>query len=146
MARLSGVLMSCVLAAAVGLDVRVGRLVPADVQAERIRAMNPSAGTASGADKGEACGLMSGCADIRCDAPFKIKRLPGQCCPTCQASEEDVAVDRHVAMKGPSKYATKQAPTAPVTCKGAKCFKQMCMPGFKPGIAPNACCLSCRPE
>ena len=139
---------TCILALLAGAaaDLRSVRLVPADVQAELIRQQYPETGLDAGTDKGEACGLMKGCADIRCDAPFLIKRLKGQCCPTCQAKEEDVAVDRHVAMKGPSKYKTKQAPTAPVTCKGAKCFKQMCMPGFKPGIAPNACCLSCRPS
>merc|ERR1719201_1380934 len=103
-----------------------------------------AAGLDTGTDKGEACGLMSGCADIRCDPPFVIKRLTGQCCPTCQATEADVAVDRHVALKN-YKYLVPLAPTAPVSCKGAKCFHLKCSPGFKPGVSPNACCLTCRP-
>merc|ERR1719159_1339979 len=111
---------------AAGLDTRRSTLVPADVQAELIRQQNPAAGLDKGTDKGEACGLMSGCADIRCDPPFVIKRMPGQCCPTCFASDKHVSVDRHVAMKGPSPYATKKATTAPGECKGVKCFKQIC--------------------
>merc|ERR1719473_1280333 len=123
--------------------MRGSKLVPADVQAELIRQMKQAAGLDRGHDKGEACGLMKGCADIKCDPPFEIKRGKGQCCPTCFAPDHVLALDRHVSMKGPSKYATKLAPTAPVSCKGAKCFKQVCMPGFKPGIAPNGCCLAC---
>merc|ERR1719159_739765 len=130
---------------AAGLDTRRSALVPADVQAELIRQQNPAAGVDKGSDKGEACGLMSGCADIKCDPPFEIIRAKGQCCPTCYAPDHVLSLDRHVAMKGPSPYKAPLAPTAPVHCKGAKCFKQVCLPGMKPGIAPNACCLSCRP-
>merc|ERR1719310_133550 len=118
MARVAAALVLALglVAAAEGLDVRHNKLVPADVQAELIRQMYPEAGLDKGADKGEACGLMSGCADIKCDPPFVIKRIKGQCCPTCFVSEADLAIDRHQVMKGPNKYATKQAPTAPVTC------------------------------
>merc|ERR1719473_1632047 len=143
---MAAVMFLGLVAGAAGLDTRRSALVPADVQAELIRQQNPAAGLDKGTDKGEACGLMSGCADIRCDAPFVIKRMKGQCCPTCFTPDHVVGLDRHVSMKGPSPYATKLAPTAPVSCKGAKCFKQVCLPGFKPGIAPNACCLSCRPQ
>ena len=51
-----------------------------------------------------ACAKVT-CADIDCMAPFKLKRSPGQCCYVCHASDEDVALDRHTAMSGPSPYA-----------------------------------------
>merc|ERR1719408_1029730 len=63
------------------------------------------------------------CADIDCNAPFNLRRAPGQCCPTCFASDEDVALDRHSAMKGPNPYAADAHPAAPTTCDGVKCFK-----------------------
>merc|ERR1719171_2219998 len=91
---------------------------------------------AVGADTGEACGLMTGCAELKCRPPFELKRSPGQCCPTCAASDEVVALDRHTAMKGPSPYAVKPAAGAPVTCKGVKCFTLMCRSGFEPAQKP----------
>merc|ERR1719487_1536665 len=51
---------------------------------------------------------------------------------------------QHWPLKGPSKYATKMAPTAPASCKGVKCFKPVCAPGVEVGIKPNACCLGCK--
>merc|ERR1719171_2386743 len=87
---------------------------------------------AVGADTGEACGLMTGCAELKCRPPFELKRAEGQCCPTCVASDDTVALDHHVAMEGPSPYAAKAAAGAPATCKGVKCFQLMCLAGFAP--------------
>merc|ERR1719408_197580 len=87
---------------------------------------------------------MTGCAELTCNPPFALKRAEGQCCPTCVAGDDAVALDRHVAMQGPSPYAAKAAAGAPVTCKGVKCFQLMCAPGSAPSQAPGACCLSCR--
>ena len=84
------------------------------------------------------------CADIQCLPPFVMKRKTGQCCPTCFAPDHVVGLDRHVAMDGPSPYATEQAPAAPSACAGAKCFKPTCLPGYAAGHAPGACCLSCK--
>merc|ERR1719159_461030 len=126
------------------LGARTTRLIPADAQAELIRQSNPGAGTDRGDDKGEGCGLLKGCSDVACPPPFELKRGKGQCCPVCFAPDHVVALDRHVAMKGPSKYATKMASTAPASCKGVKCFKAVCAPGVEVGIKPNACCLGCK--
>ena len=58
------------------------------------------------------------CADIACLPPFVMKRKLGQCCPTCFAPDHVVALDRHVAMDGPSPYAADMAPAAlVVTCQ-----------------------------
>merc|ERR1719262_1092011 len=92
-----------------------------------------------------ACGVMTGCADIQCIPPFELTRTPGQCCPTCQASEEDVALDRHTAMAGPSPYAVPMARGAPSSCLGVKCFRPTCMTGYKPAQLPGACCYGCKP-
>merc|ERR550537_1230709 len=77
------------------------------------------------------------CADIKCLAPFVLKRQTGQCCPTCFAPDHVVALDRHVSMAGPSPYAADHAPAAPASCAGAKCFKPTCLPGYAPGHAPG---------
>merc|ERR1719408_542281 len=87
---------------------------------------------------------MTGCAELTCNPPFALKRAEGQCCPTCVASDDAVALDRHVAMEGPSPYAAKPSAGAPATCKGVKCFQLMCAAGSAPSQAPGACCNSCR--
>merc|ERR1719262_1442470 len=102
-------LLAAMVATAAALSVHEGRLIPAADQAELMRQAGGGAGVDHGHDKGEACGLMTGCADIQCTPPFKLSRQPGQCCPTCFADDKTVALDRHTAMKGPSPYATKPA-------------------------------------
>jgi len=140
------VLLATIAFAAGALDVHNGKLIPASDQAELMRQASGGAGVDHGHDKGEACGLMTGCADIKCVPPFELKRTKGQCCPTCFASEEAVALDRHTAMKGPSPYAAPVANAAPSSCKGVKCFKPVCIAGYMPGQAPGACCNSCLPS
>merc|ERR1740117_2273885 len=66
------------------------------------------------------------CGDIDCMAPFSLRRAPGQCCHTCHASDEDVALDRHTALQGKNPYARDTHAAAPGTCGGAKCFKPSC--------------------
>merc|ERR1740130_713995 len=83
------------------------------------------------------------CADIDCRAPFELKRGPGQCCPVCFASEEDVALDRHTAMQGKNPYLVDAAAAAPTTCGGVKCFKPSCTRGFSKGFVQGRCCESC---
>merc|ERR1719263_2766458 len=85
------------------------------------------------------------CADIDCQSPFELRRAPGQCCPTCFASDEDVALDRHTAMKGPSPYAVDPHPAAPSSCGGVKCFRPVCYSGTRPGHVQGRCCESCVP-
>merc|ERR1719335_2138853 len=137
----------CTLAlSASGLAVHTSKLIPADAQAEQMRQAGGTGGAVDhGHDKGQACGLMTGCADIKCLPPFELKRAKGQCCPTCFAPDHVIAIDRHTAMKGPNPYAVKPALAAPASCKGVKCFRPMCMPGFKPGQMPGACCNACKP-
>merc|ERR1719262_1600848 len=115
-----------------------------DVQAELMRQASGGASIDQGKDKSEGCGLLKGCPDVACAAPFELKRSKGQCCPVCFAPDHVVKIDRHVAMKGPSPYAAKVAPGAPGSCKGVKCFKPVCAPGTAPGQRPGACCLSCK--
>merc|ERR1719333_220400 len=131
-------------AVAASLDVHKGKLIPAADQAELMRQAGGGSTVDHGHDKGEACGLMSGCADIKCVPPFELTRKKGQCCPTCVASDAAVALDRHTAMKGPSPYAAPLAGAAPSSCKGVKCFKPVCIAGYTPKQAPGACCISCQ--
>jgi len=132
--------------ALVATNKTVQKLIPAADQAELMRQASGGAGVDHGHDKGAACGLMTGCADIKCVPPFALVRAKGQCCPTCMADEAAVALDRHTAMKGPSPYATKLAAAAPSSCKGVKCFTPVCIAGYTPGQAPGACCNSCLPS
>merc|ERR1719198_1922210 len=145
MAMTRATLLAALLASAVALSVHEGRLIPAADQAELMRQAGGGAAVDHGHDKGEACGLMTGCADIKCVPPFVLKRLKGQCCPTCFADDAAVALDRHTAMKGPSPYAAPLAGAAPSSCKGVKCFKPVCIAGYTPKQAPGACCVSCQP-
>mmetsp|Transcript_90296 Transcript_90296/g.141538 ORF Transcript_90296/g.141538 Transcript_90296/m.141538 type:complete len:123 (+) Transcript_90296:52-420(+) len=85
------------------------------------------------------------CADIDCLAPFELRRAPGQCCPVCFASEEDVALDRHTALEGKNPYLVAAAAAAPTTCSGVKCFKPHCFPGYAKGFVQGRCCESCVP-
>merc|ERR1740130_1466143 len=132
--------------ALVAMKVNTPKLIPAADQSELMRQAGGGAGVDHGHDKGEACGLMTGCADIKCVTPFALKRTKGQCCPTCFADEAAVALDRHTSMKGPSPYAAKPAGGAPSSCKGVKCFQPVCIAGYTPGQAPGACCNSCQPS
>eukprot|EP00747_Dinoflagellata_sp_TGD_P163498 gnl/TRDRNA2_/TRDRNA2_182222_c0_seq1.p1 gnl/TRDRNA2_/TRDRNA2_182222_c0~~gnl/TRDRNA2_/TRDRNA2_182222_c0_seq1.p1 ORF type:complete len:120 (-),score=18.37 gnl/TRDRNA2_/TRDRNA2_182222_c0_seq1:98-457(-) len=83
------------------------------------------------------------CADITCYAPFELTRNDGQCCAVCVASDEDVAIDRHISMGGPSPYAEDSHPAAPPTCVGVKCFTPVCYTGTQPGYVQGRCCESC---
>merc|ERR1719272_366249 len=141
-------MISAVLLLAIGANASLhsAKLIPAADQAELMRQAGGGAGVDHGHDKGVAWGSMSGCADIKCTAPFVLSRQPGQCCPTCFADDKTVALDRHTAMKGPSPYATKVATSAPSSCKGVKCFKPVCIAGYEPGVVPNACCYACKPS
>jgi len=134
------------LAIGASASIHTSKLIPAADQAELMRQAGGGAGVDHGHDKGEACGLMTGCADIKCTPPFALKRAKGQCCPTCFADDAAVALDRHTAMKGPSPYAAKLAGAAPSSCKGVKCFTPVCIAGYTPGQMPGACCNSCKPS
>merc|ERR1719345_599374 len=116
-----------------------GKLIPAADQSELMRQAGGGATVDHGTDKGEACGLMTGCADIKCTPPFQLKRQAGQCCPTCFADDATVALDRHSVMKQPNQYAAKPAPAAPTNCAGVKCFKTVCHAGYTPGHIPGSC-------
>merc|ERR1719161_2336356 len=85
------------------------------------------------------------CADIECRAPFELRRKDDQCCPICWAPDEDVALDRHTALKGPNPYLVNSAAAAPPTCTGVKCFSPFCAPGYAPGHVQGRCCESCVP-
>mmetsp|Transcript_37958 Transcript_37958/g.60124 ORF Transcript_37958/g.60124 Transcript_37958/m.60124 type:complete len:122 (+) Transcript_37958:73-438(+) len=85
------------------------------------------------------------CADVNCMAPFELRRAPGQCCPVCYASDEEVALDRHSAMQGKNPYAADPHAAAPTTCVGVKCFKPSCTAGYTPGYVSGRCCASCVP-
>merc|ERR1719198_1653623 len=139
-------LLLALIAPAASLDVHKGKLIPAADQTELMRQASGGSTVDHGHDKGEACGLMTGCADIKCVPPFELTRKKGQCCPTCYASDAAVALDRHTAMKGPSPYAAPLAAAAPSSCKGVKCFKPVCIAGYTPKQAPGACCVSCQPS
>merc|ERR550514_218967 len=97
-------------------------------------------------DKTEACRYLSGCADVACVPPFVLKRLEGQCCPTCEAPPDEVVVDEHKSMMGPSPWAAPISPTAPSSCGGVKCFKPVCKAGETPGPFPGSCCRHCIPS
>merc|ERR1719272_974177 len=140
-------MISAVLLLAIGANANKTsqKLIPAGDQAELMRQAGGGAGVDHGHDKGVACGSMTGCADIKCVAPFALKRAKGQCCPTCFADDAAVALDRHTSMKGPSPYAASVANAAPSSCKGVKCFTPVCIAGYTPKQAPGACCNSCQP-
>merc|ERR1719161_2680210 len=83
------------------------------------------------------------CADVDCLAPFELRRAPGQCCPVCFATDEEVALDRHTALQGKNPYLVDAAAAAPTTCSGVKCFKPHCFHGFSKGFVQGRCCESC---
>merc|ERR1719310_314680 len=114
----------------------------ASLSVKKLTKLTPVAGVTEG---GVACGVMTGCAELECLPPFELTRSEGQCCPTCQASDEDVTIDRHTAMAGPSPYAVKMARSAPTSCAGVKCFRAVCTPGYEKGVIPGACCYGCKP-
>merc|ERR1719473_2248520 len=91
------------------LSVRQQRLIPAADQAELMRQVTGGE-IDRGMDKTEACQLLPGCADVACLPPFKLTRIEGQCCPTCEAPPEKVIVDEHKAMLGPSPWAAPLSP------------------------------------
>merc|ERR1719238_1597518 len=82
-------------------------------------------------------------ADIDCLAPFELRRAPGQCCPVCFATDEEVALDRHTALQGKNPYLVDAAAAAPTTCGGVKCFKPHCFHGYSKGFVQGRCCESC---
>eukprot|EP00746_Dinoflagellata_sp_MGD_P167601 gnl/MRDRNA2_/MRDRNA2_98363_c0_seq1.p2 gnl/MRDRNA2_/MRDRNA2_98363_c0~~gnl/MRDRNA2_/MRDRNA2_98363_c0_seq1.p2 ORF type:complete len:159 (-),score=24.95 gnl/MRDRNA2_/MRDRNA2_98363_c0_seq1:112-588(-) len=129
---------------ALGLSVREQRLIPA---ADQLEIMRQATGGEMdrGMDKTEGCRMLPGCADVKCLPPFELKRLPQQCCPTCEAPADVVVVDEHKGMQGPSPWAAKISPTAPATCEGVKCFIPVCPEGEEAGPFPDACCKHCIP-
>merc|ERR1719263_1164606 len=84
-----------------GINVRRQSLIPVRDQAELMR-QETGGEMDRGMDKTEACQLLPGCADVACFPPFKLTRIEGQCCPTCEAPPDQVIVDEHKAMLGPS--------------------------------------------
>eukprot|EP00746_Dinoflagellata_sp_MGD_P163110 gnl/MRDRNA2_/MRDRNA2_90989_c0_seq1.p1 gnl/MRDRNA2_/MRDRNA2_90989_c0~~gnl/MRDRNA2_/MRDRNA2_90989_c0_seq1.p1 ORF type:complete len:165 (+),score=32.99 gnl/MRDRNA2_/MRDRNA2_90989_c0_seq1:95-589(+) len=127
-----------------GLSVRMQRLIPAADQAELMR-QKTGGEMDRGMDKTEACQMLPGCADVACNPPFELKRLEGQCCPTCEAPPDEVVVDEHTGMQGPSPWAAPISPTAPSSCVGVKCFIPVCKEGEEVGPFPDACCKHCIP-
>merc|ERR1719160_2282385 len=128
-----------------GINVRRQKLIPVREQAEMIRQVTGGA-IDRGMDKTEACQLLSGCADVECTPPFKLVRIDGQCCPTCEAPPDQVIVDEHKAMFGPSPWAAPLSSTAPTNCDGAKCFIPVCREGEEVGPFPDSCCQHCIPS
>jgi len=116
------------------------RLIPASVQAEKMRQASGSAKVDHFTDITPACESI-GCADIQCLPPLTLQRRAGQCCPICWAEDHVVPLDRHSAIK--SEYVVPPAAAAPGTCKGVKCFQLMCISGQSPHHEPGACCESC---
>lgn len=135
--------MKCVAALLLSFAASVQALVPASVQAELVR---QGKGEDAAVDKFEditpACSAI-GCADIQCLPPFELRRGEGQCCATCYAPDDVVAIDRHTALEGGSPFAAELAPAAPQSCAGVKCFTPSCRVGEKVGHEPNRCCESC---
>ena len=131
------VLVSFVLASAILRH----ELIPADVQAEKMRQASGSSKVDHMDDVTPACSSIEGCADISCIAPLKLVRREGQCCPICWAEDHVVPLDRHSAIK--SEYVTHAAPQAPPTCAGVKCFSLLCTSGQMPHYVPGSCCKSC---
>merc|ERR1719486_457874 len=136
--------LASLAAPACALSVREQRLIPAADQAELMR-QKTGGEMDRGMDKTEACQYLPGCADVSCVPPFELKRLEGQCCPTCEAPPDQVVVDEHKAMMGPSPWAAPISPTAPTNCDGVKCFIPVCPEGEEAGPFPDACCKHCIP-
>merc|ERR1719421_656232 len=128
-----------------GLSVREQRLIPVADQLELMR-QKTGGDIDRGMDKTQACSLLPGCADVECLPPFELIRMESQCCPTCEAPPDEVVVDEHKAMQGPSPWAAPMSATAPTTCTGAKCFIPVCKAGEEPGPFPDGCCQHCIPN
>eukprot|EP00811_Abedinium_folium_P012740 NODE_21827_length_735_cov_1.889803.p2 GENE.NODE_21827_length_735_cov_1.889803~~NODE_21827_length_735_cov_1.889803.p2 ORF type:complete len:166 (+),score=22.58 NODE_21827_length_735_cov_1.889803:167-664(+) len=84
------------------------------------------------------------CPQITCPKALGVEMkltCGGDCCPKCWAPNHVVAVDRHTAIKPVD--VVPIAPQAPTTCKGVRCFKPICAPGFQNGHVHGDCCYSC---
>merc|ERR1719272_937883 len=75
----------------------------------------------------------------------ELMRIEKQCCPTCEAPADQVVVDEHKGMQGPSPWAAPISPTAPTNCDTVKCFVPVCPAGEEAGPFPDACCKHCIP-
>eukprot|EP00746_Dinoflagellata_sp_MGD_P008385 gnl/MRDRNA2_/MRDRNA2_116778_c0_seq1.p1 gnl/MRDRNA2_/MRDRNA2_116778_c0~~gnl/MRDRNA2_/MRDRNA2_116778_c0_seq1.p1 ORF type:complete len:159 (-),score=31.21 gnl/MRDRNA2_/MRDRNA2_116778_c0_seq1:4-480(-) len=139
-----GLIIFFFLNSAAGISVREQRLIPAADQLELMR-QKTGGEMDRGMDKTEACRLLPGCADVECLPPFELIRTDKQCCPVCEAPPDQVVVDEHRGMQGPSPWAAKISPTAPNTCDGVKCFIPVCPEGEEVGPFPDACCKHCIP-
>merc|ERR1719207_35089 len=92
-------------------------LIPADVQAEKMRQASGSAKVDHMDDVTPACSAIG------------------------WAEAHVVPLDRHSAIEG--KHGVPVAAQAPPSCAGAKCFKLMCAAGQMPHYVPGSCCKSC---
>lgn len=122
------------------LLLRKQKLVPVGYHAEIMR--GGGATVDHGHDIGPECrkGGMA-CADIECLPPFKLKRNPGQCCPTCFAPDHVVPIDRRGEAKGATgDYGGRQTED----CPDVWCFPLMC--GYGQDPVPGPCCPKCGPR
>merc|ERR1719240_1146444 len=89
------------------------------------------------------------CGEYSCPTPFELK-VDATCCGYCWAKDDEVAIDRHVAVPyNSSGMVVEQCPSAPSTCKApgihpVRCFKPACRAGDVPHCGAGACCAQCK--
>merc|ERR1719240_825471 len=89
------------------------------------------------------------CGEYSCPTPFELK-VDATCCGYCWAKDDEVAIDRHVAVPyNSSGMVVEQCPSAPSTCKApgihpVRCFKPACRAGDVPHCGAGACCAMCK--
>merc|ERR1719217_1212279 len=89
------------------------------------------------------------CGEYSCPTPFELK-VDATCCGYCWAKDDEIAIDRHVAVPyNSSGMVVQQCDSAPSTCKGpgihpVRCFKPVCRAGDVPHCGPGACCAMCK--
>jgi len=89
------------------------------------------------------------CGEYSCPTPFELK-VDATCCGYCWAKDDEVAIDRHVAIPyNSSGMVVEQCDSAPSTCKGpsihpVRCFKPACRAGDVPHCGAGACCAMCK--
>jgi len=89
------------------------------------------------------------CGEYSCPTPFELK-VDATCCGYCWAKDDQIAIDRHVAVPyNSSGMVVEQCDSAPSTCKSpgthpVRCFKPVCRVGDVPHCGAGACCAMCK--